>query len=142
MKVAEWVATIRSRGVKRPTLNERGNQVIHLSANTGRYIVDFADDFTGEGWVQFDTDQDAGYFGVWMNPGKLLTMSYAEGDWYLVECPDAAHYDAEVMHACTFYGAGFIAKTIDAAGDLTTFVQDRRQFFISPPAQEPVPCQS
>jgi hypothetical protein len=95
-----------------------------------RYAVDFADDFTSEGWEQFDTDQDAHYFGVWVNKTKFLTLTYAEGDWTLVECPDAAHYNAEIEDAITFYGEGFIAKAYDMDGTKTIFRQEREKFLI------------
>lgn len=48
----------------------------------------------------------------------------------LVECPDAAHYNAEVEDACKFYREGFICKAVDPeAGTVTTYVQDRAEFF-------------
>jgi hypothetical protein len=152
LTVAKIVALIKStaiecqREAKPPReyvwVNERGNTVYSGNAGTDRYIVDFAEDFTAEGWMQFDTRQDAHYFGVWMNPAKLLTLTYCEGDWSLVECPDAAHYNAEVQDACDFYSPGIAAITCSSAEsatalliggepgpDTTVHVQDRREFF-------------
>ena len=111
--------------------NERGN-TIHETwvGSCDRYRVDCAPDFTSEGWEQFDTDQDAHYFGVWLNRSKLLTLTYAEGDWTLVVCSDAAHYNAEVADAIRFYGEGFVAKAIDAEGVVTVYRQERSEFLI------------
>lgn len=112
-------------------VNERGNTVFRWHRSDVRYLVDFADDYKAGGWVQFDTDQDAWYFGVWLSPGSLRTLTYCEGDWSLVRCPDREHYNAEVVDAIEFYGEGFFAKTIDhLTGEMTTYVQDRNEFLI------------
>lgn len=109
------------------TPNERGNDVQRAFLPSERYRVDFADE--AEGWEQFDTDQDAPYFGVWMNKRQRQTLTYAEGDWTLVTCPDWDHYAAEVADAIRFYGEGFIAKAIDTdTGERTTYCQDRAKF--------------
>jgi hypothetical protein len=127
--IADRIALIRQRD-KAPTPNERGNTVYRMFWSTDRYVVDFASDFQSAGWQQFDTDQDASYFGVWVNRGLRLTLTYAEGDWHLVECPDEAHYLAEVRSAIAFYGEGFEAKAIDQHGRMTIYRQDREAMFI------------
>jgi hypothetical protein len=125
MQTKEIVETF----LKQPSrVNSRGNTVHSASASTGRYVVDFADDYTSEGWEQFDTDQDAHYFGVWVNKGKLMTLTYAEGDWSLVVCPDLAHYRAEIENMIQFYGEGFIAKTYDEKEGWVEHRQDRSRF--------------
>ena len=45
-----------------------------------RYMFDFSLCKSANGWAQIDTDQDASYYGNWLNPFKLEVMSYAEGD--------------------------------------------------------------
>lgn len=124
-----------------PRRNERGNLILSSWASTGRYVIDAAPDFKSEGWLQFDTEQDAGYFGVWVNKGKRLIMSYAEGDWSLVECADDAHFDAEIAAMCRFYEPGFVAKTYAPEEGWVTHRQDRREFFINVPSAfgEPAP---
>lgn len=108
--------------------NARGNAIRRAFLPCDRYRVDFADDFTAEGWEQFDTDQDASYFGVWVNRQTLQTLTYAEGDWTLVTCPDKQRYRLEIEDAIRFYGEGYIAKVLDANGTKTTFRQDRMRF--------------
>ncbi len=116
-----------------PTVDEHGNRVHRLFRPSSRYTVDFADDFHryGGGWKQFDTEQDADYFGVWLCPGFRWSLSYCEGDWTLVTCPGKNSYNAEVRAAMEFYGEGFIAIAIDPdAGTSTRFVQDRSEFLL------------
>ena len=76
-----------------------------------------------------DTDQDAHYFGAWVNKQKRLTLTYCEGDWTLVVCPDADHYNAEVSDMIRFYGEGYEFKTIGPEG-ITEYRQDRARFLI------------
>ncbi len=130
------------RPVRKVWTNDRGNVVIGRHWSTERYTFDFDDDFRAEGWLQFDTDQDAWYYGVWVNPKTLKTLSYAEGDVSLVVCPDAAHYNAEIQAMCEFHGEGFelIACDADAfahimvgsepRGEARVYRQDRSQFFV------------
>lgn len=106
-----------------------GCKVSRLFADTDRYIVDFADGFAADGWLQFDTDQDAHYFGAWVNPKQFLSMSYAEGDWTIVQCLDKERYNREVARMIEFYAEGRIALVIDRDGSATEIRQDRQEFF-------------
>lgn len=115
---------------KKGEQNERGNTIYRMFMPDERYMVDFADDFTEAGWLQFDTDQDAHYFGVWVNPSKLLTLNYCEGDWTLVECSDVQHYNAEIQDAIEFYGEGRICLVVDADNNATEYRQERSGFLI------------
>jgi hypothetical protein len=124
--VNQFCEVIKSVGAARA--NARGCPLYEINRDTDRYIVDFADDFTVEGWLQFDTDQDAHYFGAWVNPVSFRTLSYAEGDWCLCECCDREHYNAEIQDMIRFYGEGRIALVIARTGDATEIKQDRSKF--------------
>lgn len=111
--------------------NARFNTIQRTHANTDRYIVDIAEERCAEGWMQFDTDQDAPYFGQWVNPKTRQTLCYAEGDWSLVTCADDEHYNAEILDACEFYDEGFEFIAIDiSTGTRTEYRQDRKKFLI------------
>ncbi len=56
------------------------------------------------GWEQFDTDHDAWYFGVWINPKTLQTRTYAEGDLTTVTCENKQTYENEVRKMMESYG--------------------------------------
>ena len=114
---------------QREQLNDRGNQTIDMFWDHERYHVDFADDFKEEGWEQFDTDQDAHYFGVWVNKSKLMTLTYAEGDWTLRVCKDKDTYNKEIEDCIKFYDEGSICTTIGDEG-VTVYTQNRQQFLI------------
>lgn len=93
-----------------------------------RYFIDCADDFNSDGWQQYDTDQDASYFGVWVHAGKRLILTLAEGDWTLVVSPTLEAYRAEIEEMNASYGEGRIARTIDGHGNVVDYVQDREAF--------------
>ncbi len=110
--------------------NERGNEVHsghtcdHYDGDDSRYRFD-----TGlcRGWKQYDTDQDAWYFGVWVHLGKRETLTYAEGDVILVVCPDDTHLAAELAHMGEFYGAPPPAfRCIDVETGAVTHIYDER----------------
>lgn len=85
--------------------NERGNTVESDSAfGSDRYKWDFDRKWRAAGWKQYDTDQDASYFGVWVNVGTRQTFTFAEGDTSLVTCPTLESFRAELAHMAEFYG--------------------------------------
>lgn len=85
--------------------NARGN-IIHrrFLENGDRYIFDFEICTPILGWKQYDTTQDAWYFGMWVNPEKRQTVTYCEQDITIVDCPTEESYHAELAHAAEFYG--------------------------------------
>ncbi len=78
-------------------INKRGNQ-IERGSNMGgdRYGYGFKGCSHKNGWIQYDTDQDAWYFGIWVHPEKKLVFTYAEGDTTLVTCPTEESFKAEL----------------------------------------------
>lgn len=49
-----------------------------------------------KGWEQFDTPQDASYYGIWSSTERKAVVSYTEGDVTLVVAPDEKSFQAEV----------------------------------------------
>ena len=132
MKSVNWFCDkLREIGERDAEPNDRGNTIYRLCHSSERYLIDFADNFTAEGWEQYDTDQDAPYFGVWLNRGSRTTLTYCEGDWCLVDCPTDQSYNLEVQNANEFYGEGRIALVIDQGGTSTEYRQDRSRFLKS-----------
>ncbi len=60
--------------------------------------------FKQKGWAQYDTTQDAWYFGVWVNHGSRLIVTYCEGDVTILESPDADTLKKELAEMAEFYG--------------------------------------
>jgi hypothetical protein len=65
-------------------------------APADRYRYDFGLCSYANGWAQFDTAQDASYFGTWANPTRLLIFSYCEGDTTLKEAASPEEFAAEL----------------------------------------------
>ena len=70
---------------------------------TDRYVFD-------EGlctdWRTLSTKQDASYYGVWINPITMETLSFCEGDVTLVVCKSREAYEEEVYKTVEFNRAG------------------------------------
>lgn len=79
-----------------------GNQLEAVTISSERYAWDFTQ--CKLGWLQYDTDQDAWYYGVWYHPGKRQTVSYTEGDIYLVTCDSWESFVAEMKNKDEFHG--------------------------------------
>lgn len=60
---------------------QKDHELIH----SDRYPFDFSKEFK-RGWKQYDTRQDAHYYGVWYNPESMQALEYCEGDVYLMTC--------------------------------------------------------
>jgi len=107
--------------------NERGNTIIrafHFARE--RYHYDLDECKAAKGWKQYDTIQDAPYFGVWVHPERREIVTFAEGDETRVICPTAESYRAELADMAAFYGPPPPAfKTIDEDGTLTEYYDER-----------------
>ena len=96
-----------------------------------RYLFDF--NLDRERWLQVDTEHDAWYFGVWACPSARSTLSYVEGDVYLVKCADDAAYDRQVAELCASNppAPAFVVLDTEAA-TCTEVYEDRRRLFLDP----------
>ena len=107
--------------------NDRGNKVVHsFHLNRDRYHYDFGE-CSGEEWQQYDTDQDAWYFGVWVNIKERIVVTYTEGDEYRVTCKDGEGLKAELKALADFHGdppPAFVAIDCDK-GTVTRYYQER-----------------
>ena len=108
--------------------NDRGNIISRgFDHSLTRYSFDFGPCAHGSGWQQYDTSQDASYFGVWVHLEDRRIVTFAEGDITIIDCPTAESFRAELASMAEFYGpapAAFVVYDADA-GTVTEFTQDR-----------------
>lgn len=106
--------------------NRRGNQLLDMFWHTERYIFDFEKCTPSKGWKQYDTSQDAWYFGVWVHEKRRLILTYAEGDITIERCKTDENYHETLKHMAEFYGPPPpMAIGIDSAGQVTKFYDTR-----------------
>lgn len=74
----------------------------HVSMSD-RYVFDFTHCGLTSDWYQYDTKEDASYFGNWVNPVTLETVSYAEGDICLTQCASPDDYAREIKEMDKFF---------------------------------------
>lgn len=110
--------------------NERGN-VIHRDVDADAVLgfrggSRYAYDGRLQGWRQFDTSNDASYFGVWVNLESRSIMTYCEGDRTLVVCPTDESLKAELDSMEAFYGPTPASMmSIDTDGSVTHYIDPR-----------------
>lgn len=103
---------------------ERGDPVHRWFLPGDRYRYD--EKLLPLGWKQWDTDQDAPYFGIWVHPTKYQVVTYAEGDVSQTFCETAARFRAELRAMERFYGPKpCCAVSIDAEGAVTHYYDQR-----------------
>jgi len=78
------------------------------------------------GWKQYDTNQDAWYYGIWVSLDRLMVFSYCEGDRTLTVCPDRDHMRAELDRMAAFHGPPPPAFTVFSTDGTVTKVYDAR----------------
>jgi len=114
--------------------NRLGNNITReFLQNADRYLFDFKHCREEDGWIQFTTKQDDWYFGIWVHPVRLETVSYMEGDVVRVECDTPEQYALEIADLCEHYEVApeFITLNSDT-GEKTEYYQDRSEFLPKP----------
>lgn len=79
-----------------------------------RYAFDFDQCTSAKGWAQLDTEQDAWYFGNWVNPSEMEIMTYAEGDVSHTKCETIEEFGQELVRALRFYERAQIDDMMNA----------------------------
>jgi hypothetical protein len=120
-----------------PTKNALGSTVKSaFECMSDRYKWD-AECSADKGWEQYDTSQDASYFGVWVHLEERKVLTFAEGDITLVTAPDVETMRAEMKALAEFYGDPppfAISYDEDEHGKWT-----RTEHYAERPALEPEP---
>ncbi len=108
-------------------INERGNTIERgFELYSDRYKYDFRICTAEKGWKQYDTAQDASYFGIWVNVQERKIFTYAEGDTTLITCPTIESLRAELESMAKFYGDPPPAWIVyDTAGNRTDIYDTR-----------------
>lgn len=118
--------------------NERKNLVTSAFVeNLSRYFFDERVTRQGAGWQQWDTSQDASYFGVWVHRDLRQILTFAEGDITVVECLDDERFKAEIESMERLYLDAYVqrrrtpmelllARSLPDAGVSASTFQDAR----------------
>lgn len=92
-------------GEEGPETNANGCAIVRtFHPECDRYKFDFGRCGSEDGWEQYDTDQDAWYFGVWVRRSTRETVCYAEGDITHVTAPTDEAFAAEMASMAEFHG--------------------------------------
>ncbi|WED77243.1 hypothetical protein [Aeromonas allosaccharophila] len=73
-----------------------------------------------QGWQQYDTEEDAWYFGIWINTERLETFTYAEGDTHHVIAPNVEAFRAELARLYQYHPQAPAFISIDPQAGVVT----------------------
>jgi hypothetical protein len=74
-----------------------------FTPNGDRYVFDHKLCTAAKGWAQFDTSQDAWYYGNWVNPITLQIVSHVEGDQTHIQYDDEAEFISGLAEMIRWY---------------------------------------
>jgi len=98
-----WVTTFKNLDGTRQRTTEHGVTVYENQLGENRYEFDSL--CTAEsGWQQFDTKEDASWFGIWAHKEEHLVVIYAEGDAEVHQFPDENAWKAQLKTMREQYG--------------------------------------
>ncbi len=73
-----------------------------------------------QGWIHYPTSQDAWYYGIWINPERLQTLSYTEQDVAHVICENPDQFRGELKAMALFHGPELTPSTMAWGNDVVS----------------------
>lgn len=132
-RAGDYVDEVNARG--NVVYRDQDADVIMGFKGGDRYAYDFR--ILKDGWQQYDTDQDASYFGCWVHLERRITLCYAEGDRIVVQCPTLESFRAELADMERFYGpAPYAFKVFDSEARTVTEIYCARPSVPADPEAE------
>ncbi|MGL5525087.1 MAG: hypothetical protein ACRDCY_15025 [Aeromonas veronii] len=99
-------------------LTATGCRIDRGSHQADRYYYDRT--LLAQGWQQYDTEEDAWYYGIWINTRTLETFTYAEGDTSHVMAPNVEVFRSELARLYQYHPQAPAFISIDVkAGSIT-----------------------
>lgn len=108
-KELDWFSSEEAERMIRSALSEGDDQTTYsLNVNgegdANRYTYDVALCRADDGWHQYDTKNDAWYFGIWYHPERRITVTFAEGDETVTVYHTEEAWRVALQAMADFYG--------------------------------------
>ncbi|EKP0315531.1 hypothetical protein ACEUB2_04260 [Aeromonas veronii] len=101
LKLLRRVKNAHKAGRIQLELTVTGCRIDRGGHQTDRYYYDRT--LLAQGWLQYDTEEDAWYFGIWIHTVKLETFTYAEGDTNHVIAPNVEAFRTELARLYQYH---------------------------------------
>ena len=101
LKLLRRVKKAHKAGRIQLELTVTGCRIDRGSHQADRYYYDRT--LLARGWQQYNTEEDAWYFGIWIHTEKLETFTYAEGDTSHVIAPNVEAFRAELARLYQYH---------------------------------------
>lgn len=95
-----------------------GCQIDRGSHQADRYYYDRT--LLAQSWQQYDTEEGAWYYGIWIHTEKLETFIYAEGDTSHVIAPNVEAFRAELARLYQYHPQAPAFISIDPEAGVVT----------------------
>lgn len=116
---------------KSVTRNGRGNVVARYFLPVDQDLYDFKICIRPDGWAQYETNQDAHDFGIWVHLENRYVFTYGEGDLTLTICGSIESLRAELQAIGEFHGPPAPRFVIvDDDGTVTEFYDKRPEVHV------------
>ena len=86
-------------------MNKRGNRVEKYFFPVDRSYFE-SKHKSSVGWTQYETDQDAWHFGIWVCAEKRQIITFNRGDITRIYCSTDKGFHAEIIALDEKYGIG------------------------------------
>ncbi|WP_236664237.1 hypothetical protein [Aeromonas hydrophila] len=73
-----------------------------------------------QGWQQYDSEEDAWFFGIWSDTEKLEAFTYAEGDTNHVIAQNVETFRAELARLYQYYPQALAFISINPEASVVT----------------------
>ncbi|MDR6997434.1 hypothetical protein J2Y65_004150 [Aeromonas salmonicida] len=118
LKLQRRVKKAHKAGRIQLELTVTGCRIDRGSHQADRYYYDRT--LLAQSWQQYDTEEDAWYFGIWINTEKLETFTYAEGDTCHVIAPNVEAFRAELARLYQYHSQAPAFISIDPEAGVVT----------------------
>ncbi|WP_447835548.1 hypothetical protein [Aeromonas salmonicida] len=118
LKLLRRVKKAHKAGRIQLELTVTGCRIDRGSHQADRYYYDRT--LLAQGWQQYDTDQDAWYFGIWIHTEKRETFTYAEGDTSHVIAPSVEAFRTELARLYQYHPQAPAFISIDPEAGVVT----------------------
>tara|TARA_Y100000401_G_scaffold110263_1_gene107325 strand:+ start:1695 stop:2132 length:438 start_codon:yes stop_codon:yes gene_type:complete len=122
---------VRSEPVAQETKRTGRRLLRFFHYDSSRYSVEDKICPSCDGWTAFSTDQDAWYYGVWVNRSLRSVVCYAEGDLIVTVATSKEDFNQEIDALREFHGEPPVSiSVIDESGTLTRFRIERPDLYL------------
>lgn len=108
----QWIEKFKKLSDTRTHTDEKGISIYENRMGDNRYAYDQILCNPKHGWIQFDTSEDAAWFGIWTHAVEHFVVVYAEKDVSIIHIPEKQDWIDRLKKMRQEYGPAPHAATV------------------------------